>query len=294
MNILVTGKDSYIGDHFKAHMENAGHTVHVVDTLNDMWEKTDFSIYDTVVHVAAIVHDNAKTASPQLFEKVNTLLPVRIATLAKNSGVKQFVFISTMGVYGIDKTLNYENGIIASDTPLSPKSLYGKSKLEAEHQLNTMSDNNFKVAIVRPPNVYGHGCNGNYIRLFEKLSYLMPICPQVYTNIRQSMIYIDNLSELIKLIIEECSAGVFLPQDDYAPNTVELITLIRSLHGKKTIKSNFLGFILKFFSKISIIKKVYGGVKYDMSVSDCFESRYVIIPFEKGIELTYLSTPRNI
>lgn len=287
MNILITGKNSYIGDHIKTHLENAGHSVNVVDTIGDEWKKTDFSTYNTIVHVAAIVHDNAKTASAELFEKVNTKLPQEIAKLGKNSGVKQFIFLSTMGVFGVGKSLNYEKGIVTKDTPLSPVSLYGKTKLEAELQLNKLIDDNFKVSIVRPPNVYGNGCNGNYIYLLKKLSNLLPICPQAYTNIRQSMIYIDNLSELIKLIIEEDSNGVFMPQDDYAPNAVELIATIRNLHGKRTIKSKFLGSIIRIFNFIPILNKIYGGVSYDMSLSDCFQSRYKIVPLEKGMELTY-------
>jgi len=101
------------------------------------------------------------------------------------------------------------------------------------------------------------------------------------------MIYIDNLSELIKLIISEQSDGVFIPQDEYAPNTVELITAIRNISGKKTIKSQVLGLFIRLLSCLPIVKKLYGGVMYDMSLSDCFESRYRIVPFEKGIELTY-------
>lgn len=289
MNVLITGKNSYIGNHIKAHLENSGHRADIADTFDNKWKETDFSIYDAIVHVAAIVHDNAKNASEELFEKVNTKLPIEIAECAKENGVGQFVFLSTMGVYGQGKSLNYDKGIISSNSKLSPISPYGKSKLDAEIKLNEMADDNFKVAIVRPPNVYGHGCNGNYIRLFKKLSDILMICPDAYTNIRQSMIYIDNLSELVKLIIEENSTGVFLPQDNYAPNTVELITIIRKLHGKKTIKSKFLGLALKLFKKVPIVTKIYGGVSYDMNVSDCFNSRYKIVPFEKGIELTYIN-----
>lgn len=287
MKVLVTGKDSYIGDHIKLHMEKSGHRVDIADTFDYKWKEFDFSIYDAVVHVAAIVHQNAKIASSELFEKVNTILPLEIAQYAKANGVGQFVFISTMGVYGVDKSLNKKQGIITESTPLLPEELYGKSKLEAEIRLKELEEDSFKVAIVRPPSVYGYECRGNYISLFKKIADLMIVCPEAYTEIRQSMIYIDNLSELIKLIIEEKSGGVFMPQDEYAPNTVELITIIRGLYEKNTIKSKLLGLMVKLFSRISIVKKLYGGVMYSMSLSDCFESRYRIVSFKEGIEMTY-------
>lgn len=287
MNVLITGKDSYIGNSLKKHLENSGYNVDVADTFDNNWKIFDFSKYNAVVHVAAIVHDNAKHASMELFDKVNKDLPTEIANFAKESGVKQFVFLSTMGVYGVEKSLKYEQSVITEHTQTSPKSPYGKSKLDAEILLKKMSDENFKVSVVRPPNVYGFGCKGNYISIFENISRLLFICPKAYTNIRQSMIYIDNLSELIKLIISEQSDGVFMPQDEYAPNTVELITAIRNISGKKTIKSQVLGLFIRLLSCLPIVKKLYGGVMYDMSLSDCFESRYRIVPFEKGIELTY-------
>jgi len=132
MNVLITGKDSYIGNSLKKHLENSGYNVEVADTYDNIWKETDFSKYDSVVHVAAIVHDNAKQASIELFEKVNTVLPTEIAKVAKNSGVKQFVFLSTMGVYGVDKSLKHEQSVITEHTQTSPKSPYGKSKLDAE------------------------------------------------------------------------------------------------------------------------------------------------------------------
>ena len=77
--------------------------------------------------------------------------------------------------------------------------------------------------------------------MLKKLSDAMFICPYAYAETRQSMLYIDNLSELIKLIIENSSSGVFMPQDDVAPNMVELVASIRAISGKKTRYSKLLG-----------------------------------------------------
>lgn len=287
MNILITGKGSYIGFHIKTYFEKFGHMVTTVDTVSDEWKSVDYSLYDSVVHVAAIVHDDAKTAYSELFKKVNTELPYEIALKAKENGVKQFVFISSMAVYGAEKSLDKESSVLNKDSKLEPTSLYGISKLEAEKLLAQLQDDNFKVSFVRPPNVYGPGCRGNYIYLFKKLADLLFICPYVYTDIRQSMIYIDNLSELIRLIVENDSSGYFSPQDDVAPNTVEIITTIRDISGKKTRYSKVLGNIIKIFRKMSLVNKIYGGVCYSDDYSECFDNKYQIVSFKEGMETTY-------
>lgn len=287
MKVLITGKGSYIGEHIKMHLESSGFQVDEVDTIGDDWKKIEYSQYDSIVHVAAIVHDSAKKASEEMFKKVNTDLPVSIARLAKDSGVKQFVFLSTMGVYGIGKTLSINESIIDEKTPLNAIGSYGGSKLEAEKQLKKLEDKSFRVGIVRPPNVYGPGCRGNYISLFKKLAMNIVIFPYAFTNIRQSMLYIDNLSELIKLIIIHRANGIFLPQDDYIPNTVDLIKIIRVVNGRKPHFSKFMGLFMKMFKIISVVKKIYGGVCYDKTVSDGFDNKYQIVSFAKGMELTY-------
>ncbi len=286
MNILITGKNSYIGEHIKSYLESFKNTVDEVDTLTDDWKKIDYSKYDSIVHVAAIVHDNAQKSSEELFKRVNTELPFSIAYLAKEQGVKQFIFLSTMGVFGLGKALSEDDSVVNKNTPIHPTSLYGSSKYEAEKKLESIEDDSFSVVIVRPPNVYGPGCKGNYISGFSKLANMMFVCPDAYTSIHQSMIYIDNLSECIRLLILNNSSGVFHPQDDRTPNTVEMIELIRAANGKKTRKSKFLGKLVKTFSKLSVVKKIYGGIKYSDGMSDVFEKKYQIVEFNKGLEIT--------
>ena len=287
MHILVIGKNSYIGSRIKSHLEACGHTAAEVDAISDAWKTADYAGADAVVHVAAIVHNDAKTASEELFRRVNTDLPLAVAKLAKAAGVKQFIFISTMAVFGAEKTLNEQTCTVHADSPLTPVTLYGKTKLEAEKQLAALEDENFTLSIVRPPNVYGPGCRGNYIYLLQKLSRLMALCPSCYTPVRQSMLYIDNLSELIRLIAQDRAGGVFLPQDDVAPNTVELISAIRKTAGKSTHPSKCLGLGVRLFHKLSLVNKIYGGVCYDMAASEAFDGRYRIVSFADGIQKTY-------
>src|SRR5690606_7124221 len=112
-----------------------------------------------VIHVAGIAHVKETKENADLYYKVNRDLAFEVAKKAKNEGVKQFIFLSSMSVYGI------ETGIIKINTPTNPKTNYGRSKLEAEELISSIESDSFKVAILRPPMIYGKGCKGNYIRL---------------------------------------------------------------------------------------------------------------------------------
>lgn len=142
----------------------------------------------------------------------------------------------------------------------------------------------FNVAIVRPPSVYGKGCRGGYITGFKKIASLMPIIPRAYENVCQSFIYIDNLSECVRLIAENHLNGAFCPQDDEIPNANRLLEVISKGIGKKYRSSKFLGLCLRMVSFIPLVKKAYGGIEYSRTLSDIHGMNYVVVPFEEGME----------
>src|SRR5699024_4004170 len=90
-------------------------------------------------------------------------------------------FLSTMSVYGLNE------GIINEHTPLKPKTHYGKSKLQAEERIKLLATDTFKVAIIRPPMIYGKGCKGNYQRL-RKLALMTPVFPDIYNYLRMIIV----------------------------------------------------------------------------------------------------------
>ena len=283
MNILIIGKNSYIGNHIDDWLRQYGHHTEQLDVLSDIWQTFDYSHFDALVHVAGIVHQ-PKCTDWDLYKRVNTDMPFEIAQMAKKQGVKQFIYFSTMGVYKANKKLF--PSVVNKSTPLldSEKSMYGKSKLLAERKLNTLNDNTFSIAIVRPPSVYGKDCKGGYIKGFAKIAKILPVIPQAYENVRQSFIYIDNLSECVRIIIENRLIGVFCPQDDEIPNANRLLSVISLGLGKKYYSSKFLGFCLRIFSFIPLVKKAYGGIEYDRSLSDIPGFDYVVVPFEEGMK----------
>lgn len=285
MNILIIGKNSYIGNHIDKWLTDNGHQVKQLDAVSEDWKQYDYSIFDTIVHVAGIVHrPNCKDWN--LYKSVNTEMPVSIATKAKSQGVKQYIFISTMGVYAACKRLN--GFIIDKETPLSTDDscYYSRSKILAEKGLNEIRENTFNVAIVRPPSVYGKGCKGGYITGFKSIASKLPIIPKAYEKGIQSFIYIDNLCECIRLIIEKRMSGIFCPQDDEIPNANRLLEVICNGIGKKYRSSSFLGSCLKLISFLPIVKKAYGGISYSRELSQISEFNYIVVPFREGMKLT--------
>ena len=276
-SILITGKNSYIGTSLENWLmrEPDKYKVDTVSTRDDAWKKKDFSQFDVVFHVAGIAHIKETKENQDLYYKVNRDLAYEIAQKAKQDGVGQFIFLSSMSVYGI------ENGVIDKNTPLKPNSAYGKSKLEAEELIKELQDDMFTVATLRPPMVYGKGCKGNYPRL-ARLALKTPIFPKV--DNKRSMIYIDNLSEFVKQLIDNRSSGLFFPQNAEYVNTSEMVSLIAEAHGKKIVMTKLFNPLLRILN-ISTVNKVFGDLVYDMCISE-YESDYIVFGFGETIKLT--------
>ncbi len=287
--ILITGANSYIGTSLESWLAKypGKYSVDTIDMESDSWRDKNYSSYDVVFHVAAVVH--VKEKNIEKYFKVNRDLAIEVAQKAKQEGVKQFIFPSTMGVYGV------ETGYITKDIMPNPKTAYAKSKLEAEKKLLILNDEKFKVAILRPPIVYGRGCKGNYLRLV-KLALRMPVFPDIKNE--RSMIYIDNLCDFIRLIIDNFSYGIFFPQNKEYVNTTQLVKLIRKSHGKEMKTTKIFNLCIKvglLFSKT--FKKVFGTFIYDKEMPggpeymiDGQRINYETISFEESI----ISTECNV
>ena len=272
--VLITGKNSYIGTSLENWLmrEPDKYKVDTVDMKDRSWKEKDFSSYDVVFHVAGIAHIKETSDNQNLYYKVNRDLAYETAQKAKQDGVEQFIFLSSMSVYGI------EQGVIDKNTPLTPNSAYGKSKIEAEKLINKLKDDSFTVATLRPPMVYGKGCRGNYPRLVG-LALKTPIFPKV--DNKRSMIYIDNLSEFVKQLIDNKSGGLFFPQNAEYVNTSEMVRLIAEAHGKRMVMTKLFKLLLRLLN-VSMVNKVFGDLVYDMSIS----SNISLVPFSETIKQT--------
>lgn len=256
-NILITGAGSYIGMCFENYMKNfPEYTIETLDMINPEWEKKDFSSYDVIYHVAGIAHRKETEENAQLYYDVNRDLTIRVAEKAKKEGVKHFVFLSSMSVYGV------EEGVITRETPPAPKSNYGKSKIQAEEKLNELADKNFTVAIMRPPMVYGDGCKGNY-QMLVKLAKMLPVFPD-YKN-KRSMVHVDNLSSFVKQLIDTKAEGLFFPQDESYVCTCEMVKLIGKDMGKNIKLLKIMNPAVSLLKKFTTQgKKAFGDLIYDI------------------------------
>ncbi len=257
MKILITGAGSYIGMCFENYMKNfPDYQVDTLDMLQKNWAEKDFSSYDSIYHVAGIAHRKETEENAHLYYEVNRDLVLKVAEKAKKENVKQFVFLSSMSVYGV------EEGVITKDTPPAPKSNYGKSKIQAEELLEKLKSDSFKVAILRPPMVYGEGCKGNY-QMLVKFAKMLPVFPD-YEN-KRSMIRVDNLSAFVKSLIDEEKDGLFFPQDENYVCTCKMVKEIASDMGKNMKLLKIMNPAVSILKKFTIQgKKAFGDLIYDI------------------------------
>ena len=285
MKILITGKNSYIGMSFEKWL-NQWPDVYQVDTIcliNDNWERRDFSQYDVVFHVAGIVHQKEKPGMKNLYLSVNRDLAVEVAKKAKKSGIKQFIFMSSMTVYGLEGKID-ELVIINKNTPCNPNSFYGKSKLEAENRIMELGDSRFSVAIIRAPMVYGPNCPGNY-RFLRKYARMIRVLPDLKNQ--RSMIFIDNLTEFIRLLIDKQDRGLFFPQNKEYVDTLNMAKIIAHFYGKKILISKTLSGLMRAGrNTFPIVNKIFGNLTYDKNLSQHYDWEYCKVGFEDSIELT--------
>lgn len=289
MKIVITGANSYIGNCLQNYIQNIDREAEIfqLDVEGEQWRGFDFYGYDTVVHVAAIVHRKDHVSEAE-YNRVNAELTAEIAQKAKTHGVGQFVFLSTMAVYGVEKSLQKKKSVVSQDTELRPCSLYGKSKYLAEQKLAALADETFRVTTVRPPNVYGPGCKGGYITTYMAIVRKLPVIPKAFSSVKQSVLYIDNLCRLIYLLILKKKGGVYTPQDEESVSAVKIMQYISESLGLKKKTSAFWGLCIYPISFLSIVRKGYGGVAY--SEADCHgdELDYRTVSVQEGIKRTVL------
>ncbi|WP_079514393.1 NAD-dependent epimerase/dehydratase family protein [Rossellomorea marisflavi] len=275
--ILITGKNSYVGTSFEKWLMHfpGEYQVELISLRGDAWKEKDFSAYDAVFHVAGIAHMKETKKNSNLYYKINCDLAYEVAKKARLDGVAQFLFLSSMSVYGINC------GVINSTSILNPQSSYGKSKLKAEKLILNLDSEFFKVVVLRPPMIYGRGCKGNYQKL-SKIGLRIPIFPKV--NNQRSMIYISNFCEFVRMLIKETRRGIYMPQNKEYICTSQMVKLIGACNGNKIRLTRAINPILRVI-KSTTLSKVFGSLVYEQKLSKVsFE--YHIHDFNTSILLT--------
>lgn len=286
--ILITGANSYIGVSFENYIKTFYPEWYSVDTLDmkkEDWREHSFSGYDCVFHVAGIAHSDSGKISKekeQLYRRINTDLTFETAKKAKAEGVGQFIFMSSIIVYGDSAPIGRMKRI-TGDTVPNPSNCYGDSKLQAEWKLAELDSETFRVCILRCPMIYGKGGKGNF-RSLEKYAGKMSLFPKV-KNAR-SMLYIGNLVEFVRLMVENRERGLFFPQNREYSNTSELVRMIAKAKGRQVRLVPGFGWALKLLGLFTgTVRKAFGSLVYDSSLSE-YKNEYRKYSLEESIKET--------
>lgn len=289
--VMITGAGSYIGTTFEQWIRDNSNTIitETQDMKDPLWRERSFGGYDAVFHVAGIAHaDVGKVTEEQkdLYYRVNTDLTIECALKAREEGVKQFIFMSSIIVYGDSAPIGKQR-VITRDTPLTPANFYGDSKVKAEEGLQRLDDDSFKVVILRPPMIYGKGSKGNY-PLLAKMAQKLPFFPDVENQ--RSMLYVGNLCKFISLMIENDERGIFSPQNKEYVRTSEMVRLIAATHNRKILMMKIFNPFLRLAGTLGgklggIVNKAFGNLTYDYGMS-VYREKYQLYDLEESVQMT--------
>ena len=282
--ILITGVNSYIGTSLGMWLGKYPdkYSIDSISLRDASWKLRDFSIYNTVFHVAGIAHVSSDPKMKDLYYKTNRDLTIETAKKAKAEGVKQFIFMSSIIVYGDSSS---SKRVIDKVTVPTPSNFYGNSKLQAEKGIKPLESDDFKIIILRPPMIYGKGSKGNYPKL-SKAAQILPFFPDI--DNQRSMLHIDNLCEFIRVMIDNEENGLFFPQNSDYVKTSEMVRLIAEVHGKKIRLVKLFNPVIKLLGlKSGIINKIFGNLVYEESMS-----RYKVDYRIRGLRDSIVATER--
>lgn len=239
----------------------------------------DLSGIDAIVHLAGKAHQ-MQPIDDKIYFDVNYELTKQLAQRAQEQGVPHFVYISSTKVYGDDVKM-----VLDEKSPCTPTDAYGESKWKAEQYLQSVNSSSFVTAIVRPPLVYGPEVKGNMIKLLELAAKNYPL-PFGNIGNERSMVFVDNLIELINTIITQHAAGVFIAGDERPLSTDRLIGLMRKSLGNTKGLISIPGFIRSLIKKAkpALYIRLFGSFVVDNTATN--KQLNFVPPFstEQGVD----------
>jgi nucleoside-diphosphate-sugar epimerase len=283
MKILVTGANGFLGKFITKELsKNSNEIISVTRSISndsyavgDVDENTNWTDVltgcDVVIHLAARVHQmNDDSPNPLLeFRRVNTEGTLNLARQAKNSGVKRFIFISSIKVNGEESDNSYAE--YSRPNPLDP---YAISKWEAEQCLNELSrDGQMEIVIIRPPLIYGLGVKANFASMIKLVRSGLPL-PFGSIHNKRSLVAIENLADFILLCADQSKSPnaanqTFLISDGHDVSTTQLLNNVRSAYGVKVplipVPAELLQFGLNLIGKSELSSRLLGSLTVDIS-----------------------------
>lgn len=288
LGILITGSNSFVGRNFINN--SANNKVDEISLFETTPERINFNKYDVVLHLVAIVHQSKRIPESQYFA-VNKDLCIQVAEQAKKSGVKQFIFLSTVKVYGKFKP---GSGPWNEDSVCKPEDSYGKSKYEAEIALKKMETSDFTISIIRTPLVYGVGVKANMLSIL-RLVHRFKILPLANISNKRSFTSAENLVAFIDRIIELRASGVFIAMDQKPLSTTEIVNLISKYLNKKVYLFRMPGIFIRIGTTLipKIFDRLYGSFEMDNNKTLTMLDFTPPVSTEEGIKKMVLSYIEN-
>lgn len=284
MTILVTGATGFIGGALTAELAARGATVRAavrrpgtevagaaeVVAVGDLGLETDWAEAvagcDAVVHLAGRAHVLKESGDPApLFQAVNRMAARRLAEAARAAGVKRFVFVSSIGVHGLDSG----KGAISEASPILPETPYAQSKADAEGDLRGIcAAGPMALTVVRPPLVYGPGARGNFGRLVKLVESGLPL-PLGRVDNRRSMVGLDTLVDFLALcVVHPGAAGEsFVIADAEITSTTELVKTLAGLMRKRPVllpvPASWMAAAARIAGRKSLAEGLFGDLVVD-------------------------------
>ena len=239
--ILILGANSYIGTSFENYMQQKypdDYEIHTTSLHGDAWRQEDWSGYDSILNVTGKAHADIaqlSEAQKQEYYTVNCDLAVEAAKKAIEDGAMQYIYFSSIIVYG-DSSNSRKPVRITAQTPPHPSNFYGDSKWQAEQKLQELfraaekTTRHTRLVLLRLPMIYGPGCKGNY-KILVKMSQKLPLFP-TYHNER-SVLHIDHLTEYLRNLVDSGTDGLYLPQDDTCRSTPDMVFELAEAAGRR-------------------------------------------------------------
>ena len=225
---------------------------------------------DTIVHAAARVHiiNDRSAKSIHEFERVNVTPTLQLARHAAATGVRRFVFLSSIGVNGVQTDIG--NAFSESDKP-NPHNAYALSKLKAERGLLEISaQTGLDVVIIRPPLVYGPGVRANFAALMHAVQAGWPL-PLGAIHNQRSLVALDNLVDFVLTCVVHPHAAnqTFLVSDGDDVSSPELVRGLARAAGRPArllpVPPGVLWAVAGVIGKREFMQRLCGSLRVDIS-----------------------------